>query len=129
MKDEAKIWLNYSEENLKSSEILLQNSLYNPCLQNAQQCVEKAFKALLIKKEINFKRTHDIFELNQILIQNSAVIDISEEECDLLNSIYLPTKYPLGNALPDFIPDKNICEEILEITKRVFQEIKKLILH
>jgi HEPN domain-containing protein len=54
MKDEAKIWLNYSEENLKSSEILLQNSLYNPCLQNAQQCVEKALKALLIKKEIFF---------------------------------------------------------------------------
>jgi HEPN domain-containing protein len=102
--------------------------LYNPCLQNAQQCVEKALKALLIKKEIFFKRTHDIFELNQILLQNSVVIDISEEECDLLNSIYLPTKYPLGNALPDFIPDKNICVEILEITKRVFQEVKKQIL-
>jgi HEPN domain-containing protein len=128
MKDEAKIWLNYSEENLKSSEILLQNSLYNPCLQNAQQCVEKALKALLINKEFFFKRTHDIFELNQILLQNSVVIDISEEECDLLNSIYLPTKYPLGNALPDFIPDKNICVEILEITKRVFQEVKKQIL-
>jgi HEPN domain-containing protein len=98
MKDEAKIWLNYSEENLKSSEILLQNSLYNPCLQNAQQCVEKTLKALLIKKEFFFKRIHDIFELNQILLQNSVVIDISEEECDLLNSIYLPTKYPLGNA-------------------------------
>jgi HEPN domain-containing protein len=127
MKDEAKIWLNYAEENLKSSEILLQNSLYNPCLQNAQQCVEKALKALLIKKEIIFKRTHDIFELNQVLLQNSVVIDLSEEECDLLNSIYLPTKYPLGNALPDFIPEKNICVEILEITKRVFQEVKKQI--
>jgi len=33
----------------------------------------------------------------------------------------------LGNALPDFIHDKNICEEILEIAKRVFQEIKKQI--
>jgi HEPN domain-containing protein len=127
MKDEAKIWLNYAEENLKSSEILLQNSLYNPCLQNAQQCVEKALKALIIKKELIFKRTHDIFELNQVLLQNSVVIDLSEEECDLLNSIYLPTKYPLGNALPDFIPEKNICVEILEITKRVFQEVKKQI--
>lgn len=55
-------------------------------------------------------------------------LNYSEEECDLLNSIYLPTKYPLGNALPDFIPDKNICSEILEITKRVFQEVKKQII-
>jgi HEPN domain-containing protein len=127
MKNEAKIWMDFAGENLKSAEILLQNSLYNPCLQNAQQCVEKALKALLIKKEIIFKRTHDIFELNQILTHNSVVIDISEEECDLLNSIYLPTKYPLGNALPDFILDKNICGEILEITKRVFHEVKKQI--
>ena len=54
-------------------------------------------------------------------------LNYAEEECDLLNSFYLPTKYPLGNALPDFIPDKNICKEILEITKRIFQEIKKQI--
>ena len=54
-------------------------------------------------------------------------LNYAEEECDLLNSIYLPTKYPLGNALPDLIPDKNIRKEIMEITKRVFQEIKKQI--
>ena len=50
-------------------------------------------------------------------------VDISEEECDLINSIYLPTKYPLGNALPDFVPDQKICKEILEIAKRVYQDI------
>lgn len=83
MKDEARIWLNYAEENLKSSEILLQNSLYNPCLQNAQQCDEKALKALLIEKEISFKRTHDIFELNHLLTNNSVLVNISDEECDI----------------------------------------------
>jgi HEPN domain-containing protein len=124
MKNEAKIWLNYAEENLKSAEILLQSLLYNPCLQNAQQCIEKALKALLIEKDIAFKRTHDIFELNNLLITNHVLVDITEEECDLINSIYLPTKYPLGSALPDFVPDQKICEEIMEIAKRVFQDIK-----
>lgn len=124
MKDEAKIWLNYAEENLKSSEILLHSLLYNPCLQNAQQCIEKALKALLIEKEIVLKRTHDIFELNNLLIKSSVFVDITEEECDLINTIYLPTKYPLGSALPDFFPDQKICEEILEIAKRVYQDIK-----
>ena len=124
MKGEARIWLNYAEENLKSSEILLQNSLYNPCLQNAQQCVEKALKALLIEKEISFKRTHDIFELNHLLTNNSVFVNISDEECDIINTIYLPTKYPLGSALPDFVPDQKICEAILKIATRVYQDIK-----
>jgi HEPN domain-containing protein len=124
MKNEVKIWLNFAGENLKSSEVLLKSSLFNPCLQNAQQCVEKALKALLIEKEITVKRTHDIFELNLLLIKKGVFVDISEQECDLINTIYLPTKYPLGSALPDFVPDQKICEEILEIAKRVYQDIK-----
>lgn len=98
MKEETKIWLNYATENLKSSEILLESKLYNPSLQNAQQTVEKAFKALLNEYEIPVKRTHDIFELNLILINNSIIINITEDECDLLNSIYIPSKYPLGSV-------------------------------
>jgi hypothetical protein len=48
MKSETKIWLDYAEENLKSSKILLDNKLYNPSLQNVQQSVEKALKAIVV---------------------------------------------------------------------------------
>lgn len=123
MKDEVKIWLDFATENLNSSIVLLENSLFNPCLQNAQQCVEKAMKALLIEKEIKIKRTHDIFELNLLLFKHNIILDISEEECDVLNSIYLPSKYPLGSTLPYFSPDKKICNEILEIAKRVYGDV------
>jgi len=116
--------MNFAGENLKSSEILLESSLFNPYLQNAQQCVEKALKALLFEKEIIVKKkTHDIFELNLLLFKSNVFVDISEEECDLIKTIYLPTKYPLGSALPDFVPDQKICEEILEIAKRVYQDV------
>lgn len=127
MKKEAKTWLNYARENLDSSEILLESKLYNPSLQNAQQTVEKAFKAILIEKEIPVKRTHDIFELNLILKKNNITIRISEEECDLLNTIYIPSKYPLGSALPDFEPDEMICKKVFEITKSVYSEIKEFL--
>ena len=123
MKNEAKIWLDFAEENLKSAEILLENSLFNASLQNAQQCVEKAMKALLIEKQISTKKTHDVFELNLLLTKNNVIIDISEEECDIINTIYLPSKYPLGSALPYFSPDKKICREILEIANRVYCDI------
>jgi HEPN domain-containing protein len=127
MKNEAKIWLEYAAENLKSSTVLLENSLFNPCLQNAQQCVEKAIKAILIEKDVAVKRTHDIFELKLLLDRNNVFVNISEEECDILNTIYLPSKYPLGNALPYFVPDQKICNEIIEIAKRVYLEINNQI--
>jgi len=60
MKDETKIWLNYSKENLESAKILLNSELFNPCLQNAQQCVEKALKGILVDNSIKLKKTHSI---------------------------------------------------------------------
>jgi len=63
MKDDVKIWLQYSEENLQSATLLLESDLFNPCLQNVQQCVEKAPKAILIENSHILKKTHDILEL------------------------------------------------------------------
>jgi len=127
MKEEAEIWLDYSNENLQSSEILFESNLYNPYLQNAQQSIEKAFKAVLFEKGIPVKKTHDIFELNQILIKNNLTIDISDDECDLINSIYLPSKYLLGSVLPDFNPGQKICLQVINISKRVFREAEKIL--
>jgi len=50
MKNETKTWLDYADENMKSAEVLLQNSLFNACLQNIQQAAEKHLKSLLIER-------------------------------------------------------------------------------
>jgi len=49
LKDETKTWLKYSIENLDSAKVLFQDKLFNPCLQNIQQSVEKALKAVFIE--------------------------------------------------------------------------------
>ena len=46
-----------------------------------------------------------------------------EEECDLLDSVYLPSKYPLGGALPDFDPDQTVCRQCLCIAERAKKSI------
>jgi HEPN domain-containing protein len=109
MQDETKLWLNYAEENLEAAKVLLESELYNPCLQNIQQAIEKVLKSVFIEKLIPFKKTHNIMELKKILSNNNISIKLSEDECDFLDSIYLPTKYPLGSALPFFNPDLDIC--------------------
>jgi len=109
MQEETKGWLEYSQENLDAAEVLLERELYNPCLHNIQQAIEKALKSLIIENVIQFKKTHNIMELKTILAKNGILVELSEDECDFLDSIYLPTKYPIGSALPHFYPDKEIC--------------------
>jgi HEPN domain-containing protein len=127
MKDETRIWLDYSRENLESAQVLLKSSLFNPCLQNCQQCVEKALKAMLLENSIPLKKTHGILELRNILFQYKIAVNITEEECELLDSIYLPSKYPLHSVLPYYMPDQDLCEQATAIAKKVYREIHKIL--
>ncbi len=127
MQDETKNWLTYAEENLESAKVLFASELYNPCLHNVQQTVEKALKSLIIEKSLSFKKTHNIFELKSLLEKNSISIELTEDECDFLDSIYLPTKYPIGSALPDFYPDEEICKSSILLAERVFIECSELL--
>jgi len=119
MKDETKLWLEYADENLKSSQILIKSELYNPVLQNAQQSVEKNIKALFIERGIKLQKTHNIIVLVEILKQNDIFLDIDEDQSDLLDSIYLSSKYPFGSVLPDFTPDESICKVAINIALNV----------
>ena len=127
MQDETKLWLEYAEENLEAAQLLFKSDLFNPCLQNIQQSIEKALKSIFIEKRIPFRKTHNIMELIKILQRNEISINLSEDECDFLDSIYLPTKYPIGSALPFFNPDNEICKNSISLAQRVISEIKSLI--
>jgi HEPN domain-containing protein len=119
MKDETRLWLAYSQENLASARVLLEGCLFNPCLQNIQQAVEKSLKACLIEQGQKIRKTHSINELVAMLSAFHSDAGIDEEECDLLDTIYLPSKYPLGNILPDFSPNNELCKRCLDIAERV----------
>jgi len=119
MKDQTKKWLEYADENLRSAKVLLDNKLFNPCLQNVQQSVEKMLKAALVESGIKIKKTHSINELVTILAENGMEVDIEEDERDLIDSIYLPSKYPIGGILPDFEPDMKTCVQCVTVAERV----------
>jgi len=127
MKDETKKWLEYADDNLCSAKVLMDNKLFNPCLQNVQQAVEKMLKAVLVESAVKLKKTHSINELVTILSENSLDVDITEDERDLLDSIYLPSKYPLGSVLPDFEPDAQICKECIAVAERVRNSVESIL--
>ncbi|RJQ24538.1 HEPN domain-containing protein [Candidatus Parcubacteria bacterium] len=127
MKDEIKAWVTYATENLDSARILLEQHLLNPCLQNVQQSIEKYLKALLLEKTNTLRKTHSISELVQLLAEHQVYVDLSEEDCDLLDSIYLPSKYPLSGVLPDFEPDIALCRQCVALAEKVAEKALRMV--
>ena len=127
MKKDTEHWLLYADENLQSARVLLSSGLYNPSLQNAQQAVEKFLKAVLIEKAAGLAITHSIRELTGFLDGNGVHLSLTDDDIDLLDSIYLPTKYPAFSVLPKFMPDQSICRQCIDIAEKVRQDILSVI--
>jgi HEPN domain-containing protein len=121
---EATDWLVYAEANFAASKLLLEAGYYNPCLQEAQQAAEKALKAMVMVSGLPLKKTHSIRELKAISEAAGVDVDISIDDCLLVDSIYLPSKYPLGSALPDSAPDADICASCIAIAEKALTAAK-----
>ena len=127
MKDETRLWFQYAQENRRTAHLVRESGLLNPCLQNCQQAVEKFLKAVLIELAEPLRRTHSIRELTCIIRDRGASLSISDDDCDLLDSVYLPSKYPLGSALPLFEPDAETCDNCLSILERVAYDAESIL--
>lgn len=127
MKDETGTWIIYSRENLASAKVLLESNLFNSCLQNIQQCLEKALKAILVEKAFGLKKTHSIMELKNTLKKHEIEIDISDDECDLMDSVYLPSKYPISSILPSYKPNYELCSKSISVAERVLKQATFLV--
>lgn len=119
MKDETRTWLSYADENLDVAELTLDHGHLNASLQNAQQAVEKYLKAVIVERGLGFRRTHSVRELIGILSGHDVSLGISEDEMDLMDSIYVSSKYPIYSALPKTLPEMAVCRDVLSIAGRV----------
>lgn len=127
MKDNAIQWIVFAEENLACARLVADNGYYNPALQNAQQATEKALKALIVQQGLGFRKTHSIQELRNIVSAEDLDLCLTDEDCELLDSIYLPSKYPLGSALPDSEPDRATSDACIVIADNVVRRIRQII--
>lgn len=70
---EAQRWMRYAQEDLDAAKLFVGAQTTSPrhaCF-HAQQCAEKAIKAILVFLNIDFPRTHDLEKL-QMLLPNTC---------------------------------------------------------
>ena len=127
MKDETATWLSYADENLDVAVLALEHGHLNSCLQNAQQAVEKYLKAVIVERDFEFRRTHSIRELVGLLSNLGITLNISNDEMDLMDTIYLPSKYPIYSALPQALPEPEICKDAMKIAEKVRDSISGIL--
>ena len=127
MKDETRTWLVYADENNDVALLALKHGHLNSCLQNAQQAVEKFLKAVVIEMDLEFMRTHSIRELSGLLADRGITVNISDDDIDLMDTIYLPSKYPIYSALPNALPDPETCRDAMKIAEKVRDSISGIL--
>lgn len=67
--DDFRLWMDYAKTDLHAAYTLLDSGEFFPrqiCFL-AQQCAEKAIKAILVLEEINFPKKHDLDRLRDLI--------------------------------------------------------------
>ena len=95
--------------------------------QDVQQAVEKALKAHLTEKERDFKRIHNLIDLNAGIKKIGYKLSLKEEEAVFLNSVYR-ARYPADlGLLPYGEPNIVDAQKALKIAVRLTREINKFL--
>ena len=72
-------------------------------------------------------RTHRTGELIRDNLAKQIDVGLSDEDSDLMDSIYASSKYPPESALPMTMPDAAICRRCLQIAERTLGAARDLI--
>lgn len=123
----AERWLQTAGEDLKAANALLAASLYAHACFAAQQCGEKAVKALwYLAGEDPWG--HSIMKLVAGLPQREHISSIGTwtEKAAGLDKLYIPTRYP--NGLPDLTPGQVYlradAESGIEMASFLFEAVR-----
>ena len=119
MREKVKNWIPYINADLNAAKILLSEKGRNRwtniiILWHCQQAIEKTFKMIIVAKEKELIKIHDLAKLKEI-----ADVELDESNLKFilsLNNYYLRSRYPdmFYGPLPK--PDNNKTKEYFEKT-------------
>lgn len=113
--DLVKEWFHKAEHDIGIVELALRNDVVftDVICYHCQQAVEKYLKGCLITLEIDFKRTHDLSYLLDLLNDHTKIEPEYFDFADILNSYAIEIRYP-----DDWYePTKSEAKEAYRISK------------
>ena len=121
-------WLKSATLDLENIKHIINEPHLSPVVAfHAHQAIEKSFKAIFEMKEITVPKKHDLVGLFEILKDNNLFININENLLEILNKLYIDSRYPGEfGLLPEGIPSLTQSEEFYNLSKLIFNEIKKI---
>ncbi|MDP2778167.1 MAG: HEPN domain-containing protein [Anaerolineales bacterium] len=114
---ELKSWIENAEEDFSAAEALihLKKPLASAACFHAQQCAEKYLKTLLILKDIDFPKTHDLPTLDTLCNNAGILTGFSPQQLIDL------TEYAVRRRYPGDQPTLEEAREAIEIPSSVRQ--------
>lgn len=128
MKPPVLAWLQACEEDLAAAEILMESKLASGAASfHAQQCVEKALKAVL---EAYVERVPKIHDLDKLFHEANQHISIEADSIIInkLNMLYIESRYPGAfGFLPDGKPSLKDVEQFYHFAKSTYDTISAIL--
>jgi len=123
-KASAKQWLEKSWHNVSGARLFYEANHYTDVTAvEIHYSIEKSLKAFLAYENSKIPKTHDLYELSQLI---TNYIDLEEVE-DLLDQI---TKYHIDESYPALdrnMPSKNEIKEALDFAFDIFYKVCKIL--
>lgn len=91
-------WLLFAENDLKTAKAAFGEGITNNACFHAHQTVEKCLKAIVLAKEQEVPKNHDLLFLFEKAIVHHSGLTKFKEHCQFHNQFYIATRYP--DALP-----------------------------
>lgn len=120
--EETRAWLDQGERDLRLAGAAMREELYDRCLVCCQQAVEKALKALYIKRLLKAPpRTHDVSSLaEEVGVPGLAPVLLD------LTRWYMAGRYPDSpEAREAETPTRQDAEKALEAAARFLQQMEE----
>jgi len=118
---ELENWIAYAEEDLNAAKLLLKGKkpLLSAACFHAQQCAEKYLKALLIFKDFDFPKSHDLVTLDSLCAQNGILTGFDAEKLTDLSKHAIQTRYPGNQPTPEEAKEAiEIAAEVRKFTRK-----------
>jgi len=124
---EALEWVEYAEEDsiMAKSALGRRKPLTAASCFHSQQCAEKYLKAMLVARDVEFPKTHDLLILDTLCANAGMITGFTKEDLARLSGYAIHSRYPGRQPTPDEARDALAIAMTIRRFARMFLGVGK----